>query len=201
MSLTSRCTLAAVVLAVPVLAQVARPDLSDRTAGHLLFAASQLVGWALVAWVVRDAPAAARAASPRGRAVVLAGCGLQVAFAAAYGVTALGGEPAESSFVLFLLGFLALLVGGLLWAARLRRVPQARTAAAGLAGVAVLGGLAVLVGTDPFHDIFLVASYAAWALVGRGLTSLGDPSTVGSDTVGAAVPVGGQDRRGGPARH
>ena len=173
MTATVRSTLAALVLAVPVLAELARPELVDGTWGHLLFAGSQLVGWALVASVVRGAPAAARAASPRGRRLVLAACALQLAFAAVYGATALDAEPFEGSFVLFLLGFVALLVGGLLWASRLRRVEAAGVAARGLAAVAVLGALALLVGSDPFHDVFLVSSYAVWVVVGRGFDALG----------------------------
>jgi hypothetical protein len=182
MSPTVRSTLAALVLAVPVLAEIARPELFDGTWGELVFAASQVVGWALVAVVVRAAPAAARAASPRGRRLVLAACGLQLGFAAVYGATATDGEPFEGSFVLFLLGFVALLVGGLLWAARLRRVAAARVATRGLVAVAVLGALAILVGSDPFHDVFLVSSYAAWVLVGRGFDSLGSAAASPSDS-------------------
>ena len=199
MSPTVRSTLAALALAVPVLAEIARPELSDGTWGNLVFAASQLLGWALVAAVVRGAPAAASAASPRGRRVVLLGCGLQLAFAAVYGVTALDGEPYEGSFVLFLLGFVALLVGGLLWAARLRRVAAARVAGRGLLAVAVLGALAMLVGSDPLHDAFLVSSYAAWVVVGRGFAALGrapvsEPlGTPSTGAAGPAIPAGRPD--------
>ena len=42
MSATTRSTLAAAVLAVPVLAQIAWPARLDVTGGHVLFAASQL---------------------------------------------------------------------------------------------------------------------------------------------------------------
>ena len=192
MTPTARSALAALALAVPVLAEVARPELFDGTWGHLVFAASQLLGWLLVAAVVRGAPAAASAASPRGRRVVLLACGLQLAFAGVYGVTAIDGEPYEGSFVLFLLGFVSLLVGGLLWAARLRRVSSARVAGRGLLAVAVLGALAVLVGSDPFHDVLLVSSYAAWVVVGRGFTTLGPAplsEPLGTPSTGAAGPA------------
>ena len=169
MSSTVRSGVAALALTVPVLAEVTQPELFDATWAHLLFAASQLLGWALLASVVLACPAPARAASPRGRRLILAACALQMGFAAVYAATALDGEPLEASFVLFLLGFLAQLAGGLLWASRLRRAPGAGLAAAGLLGVAVLGALAILIGTDPFHDIFLVSSYAAWFAVGHGL--------------------------------
>ena len=33
----------------------------------------------------------------------------------------------------------------------------------GMLATAVLGFLAMAVGSDPFHDIFLLSSYAAWA--------------------------------------
>ena len=172
MSATKRSALAATVLAVPVLAEIAWPSRLDTAGALVLFAASQLVGWALLASLVLGAPPAARAASPRGRRVVLAGCALQVSFATVYGATAFDGEPLEASFVLFMLGFITLLGGGILWASRLRRKTGARLAAAGLLAVAVLGALAMLVGNDPFHDVFLVTSYAAWVVVGRGFDIL-----------------------------
>jgi len=176
MSATTRSTLAAAFLALPVLAEIAWPARFDEAGGHVLFAGSQLVGWALLASVVLGAPAAARTASPRGRRVVLAGCALQISFATLYGATAFDGEPLEASFLAFMLGFVALLVGGLLWATRLRRAANGRVAATGLCATAVLGALAILVGSDPFHDIFLVSSYAAWIVVGRGFDSFQSPS-------------------------
>ncbi len=172
MSATTRSALAATVLAVPVLAEIAWPARLGAAGGLLLFAASQLVGWALLASLVLGAPPAARTASPRGRRVVLAGCALQVSFATVYGATAFDGDPLEASFVLFMLGFITLLVGGLLWASRLRRKTGGRLASAGLLAVAVLGALAMIVGSDPFHDVFLVSSYAAWVVVGRGFDTL-----------------------------
>ena len=41
-------------------------------------------------------------------------------------------------------------------------------AGGGLMAAAVLGFLAIAVGSDPFHDIFLLTGYAAWAVVGLG---------------------------------
>jgi hypothetical protein len=35
--------------------------------------------------------------------------------------------------------------------------------------VAGLGFLAMAVGVDPFHDIFLLSSYVAWVAVGLGV--------------------------------
>ena len=185
MSATTRTALAATVLAVPVLAQIAWPARLDVTGGHVLFAASQLVGWALLACLVLAAPPPARTASPRGRRAVLAGCALQVSFATLYGATAFDGDPLEASFVLFMLGFITLLVGGLLWASRLRRKTGGRLAAAGLLAVAVLGALAMLVGSDPFHDVFLVSSYAAWVVVGRGFDTLRGALTSGDGNITA----------------
>lgn len=196
MSRTARCTAAALVLAVPVVAETARPELFDTAAGHLLFAGSQGVGWALLASVVADAPQAARAASPRGRRTVLGACALQLLFALAYAATAVDGEPFEGVFLLFLLGFLALLVGGPLWAARLLRQPAGRFSAAGLLAVAVLGAVAVLVEVDPVHDIALVGGYAAWVLVGRGLSVLDRavPEDAAAKTPSAAARADGIPR-------
>jgi hypothetical protein len=182
MSATTRSALAAAVLALPVLAEIAWPDRFDAAGGHVFFAASQLVGWALLASVVLGAPAAARTASPRGRRVVLAGCALQVSFATLYGATAFDGEPLEASFLAFMLGFVALFVGGLLWATRLRRAADGRVAAAGLGAASVLGALAILVGSDPWHDICLVSSYAAWIVVGRGFDTFPSPQLTKTGT-------------------
>lgn len=199
MSATNRSGLAATVLAVPVLAEIAWPDPFDSTSGQVFFAASQLVGWALLASVVLGAPAAARSASPRARGVVLAGCTLQVVFATVYGATAFDGEPLEASFVAFMLGFVALLVGGLVWATRLRRTAHGRVAATGLLATAVLGALAILVGSDPFHDICLVSSYAAWIVVGRGFDALRNTSADGRGN--AAAPIPSPSGRAGSASH
>lgn len=172
MSGTVRSALAATVLGAPVIAQIVWPAPFDSVGGHLFFAASQLVGWGLLTSLVVAAPAVARTASPRGRRLVLVGCALQILFATLYGATALDGEPLEAAFAVFMFAFLALLVGGLLWASRLRRTTGGGLAAVGLLAVAALGALAMLVGEDPFHDILLVSSYAAWVVVGRGLDSL-----------------------------
>jgi hypothetical protein len=164
-----RTTVAAVLLAVPVVVQIVLPDAVDRAAGHLAFAASQLVAWLLVATVVRSVPVPARRRARVGRVAVLAGVTCQVLFSGAYGVSAADGEPLEASFVLFLLGFLLLVVGGIAWGSALLRSDATRTAGAGLIAVGVLGLLAMLVGVDPLHDVFLVASYVAWLMVGAGL--------------------------------
>jgi hypothetical protein len=108
-------------------------------------------------------------ASPWGARLVHAGCALQLVFAVGYGATALArGEPSEGMFVAFLLGFLALTAGGVTWGVRLLRARRAAPAGTGLLAVAGLGFLAMAVGMDPFHDIFLLSSYAAWVAVGLG---------------------------------
>jgi hypothetical protein len=183
---------------VPVIAEIARPAPFDTPGGHVFFAASQLVGWALLTRLVVGAPTVARTASPRGRRLVLVGCALQILFATIYGATAFDGEPLEASFVVFLLGFVALLVGGLLWASRLRRTEGGGLAAVGLLAVAALGALAMLVGSDPFHDIFLVSSYAAWVVVGKGLDSL--PSTLTPRGANRTTPPGGRVESGASGR-
>ena len=88
-------------------------------------------------------------------------------FAATYGVLeVVTGEP-EASFVFFTLGLLLTTVGGLLRGAHLWRA-GVDLAGGGLMAAAVLGFLAIAVGSDPFHDIFLVTGYAAWSAVGLG---------------------------------
>ena len=84
-------------------------------------------------------------------------------FAATYGVLeVVTGEP-EASFVFFSLGLLLTTVGGLLRGSQLRRAGVGM-AGGGLIAAAVLGFLAIAVGSDPFHDIFLLSGYAAWAV-------------------------------------
>ena len=167
---TSRSAVAAALLIVPVAVEtlVRSDDLA--LWGHAVFVTSQLAGWALLLSVCR----ALVARGPRslwGPRLVRAGCALQLLFASGYGVTVLiAGEPSAGMFVVFLLAFLSLTVGGLLWARRLRAASP--LAARGLAGTAVLGFLAVAVGMDPWHDVFLLASYAAWVAVGMGATRL-----------------------------
>jgi len=173
MSLTLRAALAAVVLIVPVSAELIWPSVGD--SGHVVFAAGQLIGWVLVATVVRDGagrnPETSSTRAGRvGRRLLLVGCAVQVLFTLVYGGSAvIDGEPAEASFLLFLLGFLATFVGGVVWGPALLRAGLPRLAGLGVLATAVLGLLAIAVGVDPFHDVFLLSSYAAWVLVGRGL--------------------------------
>jgi hypothetical protein len=176
----ARAAAAAVLLVVPVSIQALAPDAVDSTAGHLVFAVSQLLGWLLVASVVREVPVPGRRAAGFGRGCVLAGVACQVVFALLYGATAVDGEPLEAAFALFLLGFLALTVGGFAWGFALLRTPEGRRAGAGLLAVGGLGLLAMLVGVDPFHDVFLLTSYAAWVVVGLSLRS---SNTHGADAV------------------
>ena len=145
------------------------------------------MGWLLIGSVVRPAePGRARRAR-FGRRAVLVGIGCQVAFATVYGATAFDGEPLDASFALFSLGFLSLLVGGLCWGSALVRSVDRRTAGWGLVATAVLGLLAVMVGVDPFHDIFLLSSYAAWPVVGRGLMRPPRQRTAEPVTIGRAT--------------
>jgi hypothetical protein len=168
MNVLTRSALAAVLLIVPVAVESLVG--SDRLAlwGHGAFAVSQLVGWWLLLSVSRFL--ASQAGGSRwGSRLVQAGCVLQLVFAAGYGLTAVvRGELAEGMFVAFLLGFLALTAGGLTWGIRLVRARRAAPAGPGLLAVAVLGILAMAVGVDPFHDMFLLSSYAAWVAVGLG---------------------------------
>jgi hypothetical protein len=166
MTSTTRATLAALVLAVPVAVEAFWLHSDDGQAGHLAFGVSQLVGWTLVLLVVRTL--ARGGSGRRWPRVVQAGVVLQAAFATAYGVgSAVTGEPWERVFVLFLLGFLLLTVGGIGWGRGLLR-GGSREAGVGLVLVGTLGFLAVAVGVSPFHDLLLLGSYLAWVPVGVG---------------------------------
>ena len=170
MSITGKGITAAVLLIVPVVAELVSEPLGDGTAFKVAFAASQLVGWLLLAGVCRGLAELHPPASRRDRVgarLLVAGCVAEMAFAASYGVLeVVTGEP-EVSFVFFSLGLLLTTVGGLLRGSQLRR-RGVDLAGVGLMAAAVLGFLAIAVGSDPFHDIFLLTGYAAWAVVGVG---------------------------------
>lgn len=169
-TLAPRAVVAAGALIIPVVVEIIWPSFGD--SGHLVFAICQVMGWVLVASIVVDIDRLfphlrAMRGGRVGRRVLLIGCGLQILFALAYGVTAaVSGEPNEASFVLFLAGFLAQLVGGIVWWRAMRNESRLRVTRIGVLATAILGFLAMAVGNDPFHDIFLLSGYAAWAAVG-----------------------------------
>lgn len=169
MNAKTRSAVAAALLVVPVAVETLVRSDDDALWGHVVFAVSQLAGWTVLLSLARLL--AARAGGSRwGSRLVQAGCVFQLVFAVGYGLTAVvQGEPFEGTFVVFLLGFLALTAGGLTWGVRLLRARRAAPAGTGLLAVAVLGFLAMAVGVDPFHDIFLLSSYAAWVAVGLGV--------------------------------
>ena len=183
-TLGPRAIAAAGALIIPVVAELIWPSFGD--SGHLVFAICQLIGWVLVASIVVDVarlfPSLRTTRGGRiGGRVLLTGCGLQVLFSLAYGVTTLiSGEPNEASFVLFLAGFLAQLVGGIVWWRSMRSEPRLRVTRIGVLATAVLGFLAMAVGSDPFHDIFLLSSYAAWAVVGVSAAQAAATQTISS---------------------
>ena len=173
MNTTARSVVAVMLLIVPVLAEILWEPLGDRTRFEIAFAASQLVAWLLLAGVCRDLAEVLPPSNRKDRVgarLLVAGCGAQVLFAATYGVLELATGDPEASFVLFALGFLLTTAGGLLRGVRLLRTGADVAAAGGLVAAAVLGFLAIAVGSDPFHDIFLLTGYAAWAVVGLGVS-------------------------------
>lgn len=170
MNTTAKGATAAVLLIVPVVAELVSEPLGDGTAFTIAFAASQLIGWLLLAGLCRDLAGVHPPANRRDRVgarLLVAGCVAEMLFAATYGaLEVVTGEP-EASFVFFSLGLLLTTVGGLLRGSQLRRA-GVEMAGVGLMAAAVLGFLAIAVGSDPFHDIFLLTGYAAWAVVGVG---------------------------------
>lgn len=166
---TVRSVLAWILLALPVAAEAVHL-VDDEARGVVeLFALTQLAGWVLVWTVVRDLRSVASGSGRWGPRLVTAGVIFQAGFAAAYLVSSLvAGEPAEASFIAFLLGFVGLTVGGLVWSVRLRRTPWT-LARLGLAGVAVLGLGAIAAGDNVVHELALQGSYLSWVLVGIGV--------------------------------
>ena len=102
-----------------------------------------------------------------GSMMTLVGAGLLVVFGLVVLVTALlNGSPLEASFVAFLLGMLLLAVGPVTWGLALRK----RSPGPGVwqlllvSGIAALGALAIE--PDPWHDLSLTLSFAAWSALG-----------------------------------
>lgn len=95
------------------------------------------------------------------------GTSANVAFAAVYFVAALAtGETAEAAFLLFALGFFALLAGQVLLGFGLRRGGLLGPGwAAPLAGVAAIV-LAITTEADPYHDIGLFLFFGSWVALG-----------------------------------
>ena len=185
MTSSTRAAVAAVVLIVPVVLELAWPAFGDHVLGSEIFAVSQLAGWLLLLSVCRREIGPATRSARIGRRSVLVGCVLQMLFAGVYAVTALDGEPPEALFVFFLLGFLALFIGGLAWGTSLLR-SGASMAGGGLLATAVAGLLAMILGMDPWHDVFLLSSYAAWTLVGRGFDAVATRRVPRADRVVSA---------------
>ena len=156
-------------LIVAVVLELAWPGFGDR--GRIGGLRRVPAGRLLLLSVCRQGLVPARRGARIGRRSVLVGCVLQMLFAGVYAITALGGEPLEASFVFFLLGFLALFIGGLAWGTSLLR-SGASMAGGGFLATAVAGLLAMLLGMDPWHDVFLLSSYAAWSLVARGFDAI-----------------------------
>jgi hypothetical protein len=100
----------------------------------------------------------------------IAGCGLQIAFAVAAGVTAaLTGKPLEAVFLLFAVGFLALIVGAAFLGTALRRSGVLRVARVPLWFGAAAALAAIVVPLDPWHDLALFAFDISWTGLGAVL--------------------------------
>lgn len=164
--------LAALLLIGSVTAELLWPDLGESRLGEVTLPAVNAVGWLLVLATLRQLPPSGggrRAAL--GRWTTRFGALLQVFFGISYAVSAaILGEPVEAAFVLFALGFLLLLVGGVALGGVFWRRGD-RLVGVGFRAVALLGLLAIAVAVDPWHDIALLSSYSAWVLVGAGAAS------------------------------
>ena len=163
---------------IQLMVHVQEPD--GTVVAPVLFTALTAL-WALgmicVAVTVREIAARpATAGAPLTRAgrigvhAVVAGCGLQVAFAVAAAVTAaLNGKPLEAVFLLFALGFLALIVGAGLLGTAVRRSGALGAARMPLWFGAASALAAIVVPLDPWHDVALFAFDASWAGLGAVL--------------------------------
>jgi hypothetical protein len=111
--------------------------------------------------------------SRAGRAGVrlaVAGSTLHVLFAIMVGITVVvTDKPWEASFVLFALGFLLLVVGGVLLGFGVRRAAALRAAAAPFWVGAAAAFAAIAVFTDPWHDAALAVYASTWIALGTVL--------------------------------
>ncbi|WP_404386517.1 hypothetical protein LL946_08065 [Knoellia locipacati] len=170
-----RAVIGSLLLAVPVGAEAVLDEPFDNLAGDVLFVITQLLGWALLLTVARRV----RRLSTWGARLLVAGCAFQLVFSLAYVVSLLSeGEVADWAFLPFLLGFVCLAVGSGVTVRSSRRVREARLATRGAALVGGLGLAAVVVGTDPWHDIALIGSYLSWQLLAADRHLHSSPSRV-----------------------
>jgi hypothetical protein len=163
---------------IQLIAHVQEPD--GTVVAPVLFTALTAlwaIGMICVAVIVR-AVAAQHAAADRplsragriGMRSVIAGCGLQVAFAVTAAVTAaLNGKPLEAAFLLFALGFLAQIGGAVMLGGAVRRAGVLSGAAVPLWFGAAAAVAAIAVPLDPWHDVALFAFDASWIGLGAAL--------------------------------
>lgn len=157
-----RAVIGSLLLAVPVGAEAVFREPFHNAAGEVLFIATQLLGWALLLTVARQV----RRLSTWGARLLVAGCAFQLAFSIAYAVSlASTGEVTDWAFLPFLLGFVCLAVGSGITVRSARRVPGASLATWGAALVGGLGLAAMVLSSDPWHDIALLGSFLSWSLL------------------------------------
>jgi hypothetical protein len=108
------------------------------------------------------------------------GAGAHVAFAAVMVVSALAtAETVEAVFIVFALGFLALIVGQVLLAVGLRRgALVGRGWIAPLAGV-VTAAIAITTPVDALHDLALFLFFGSWVVLG-GIVAMRSAAARGS---------------------
>jgi hypothetical protein len=165
---------AGLLLSASVAAELVRPvQRSDGSVtdlpGFLGYVALWTLGAAALVVAIHGLGTDSRAGAI-GRGLALAGAGLLTAFGAVGLITAaVGGAPAEESFLLFAVGLLLLVLGAVPFTLGLgSRLGGWRTAvlAAGAGGA-----VALLAEADPWHDLGLFVFDAAWIVVGLHLVA------------------------------
>ncbi len=135
------------------------------TVAWLLGAAALVVAL----WDLRPAPLAGPPSRGHlvGRRISLVGAVLLVAFGIVIIVSAaVTGNPLEVSFVLFGLGLLLSAIGHIVLGLAIRRTGQLGSWWTALLVAAAGAGVAVVVFTDPWHDLGLFTFDAGWVIVG-----------------------------------
>ncbi len=93
------------------------------------------------------------------------------------------GKPYEPAFLVFALGLLLLVLGEIALGIRLRRTRLVGVGWPLPIAAAIASLLGVVVPVDPWHDLGLLSSFAAWVALGAQLLRL-PPTRVAPDPVG-----------------
>lgn len=173
-------------VAAELVVKVQEPDGTvTRPALFAVYLLSWIAGSAALAVATARLRTACAQREPGRRAGRATACAvIGAALLAGFGIVALvtglvQGAPLEAAFLLFALGLLLLVVGQVALARRMRRTGPGGAAWALPLAAALALLLGVVVPTDPWHDLGMLGSFAAWIALGARLRTAPAPVTAG----------------------